>query len=232
MEFNELFDQHVGTVIVRQSRFADMLGKEFDWDLDLEAGKIIFDNEKAYPIQLLGTESEAGNTWLWCWANEDHRPFDGILQFGNRLRVFGENYDVREFREPCLPLDDTVNGTTLSILSAGLEKRSCYFRGHYDGGGLFCLVQDLPDTVFAPLSVQEIMRAISQFLPMFEEVNHKAAVFFFLREQGFDWVEIGTGAEARRGEDVVLTEFDEWNRLTSLQGSVPPEANESPDTTT
>ena len=61
---------HAISSFERQLHLSDIAGKG-DWHFDLSTSTLSFDNLYQWHAQLLGTESQASNTWLWAWANAD-----------------------------------------------------------------------------------------------------------------------------------------------------------------
>ena len=72
-EFCRLFDEHAAASFDKQLAFSEVIG-ERDWQFDLPTGVLSFGDDLSWPVQVLGTESEAGGTWLWSWAN----PTEGL----------------------------------------------------------------------------------------------------------------------------------------------------------
>ncbi len=67
-DLSPLFDDHAALSFDRQLALARAVGKQ-DWRCDLESGVPSFGPGRCWPVQILGTESEASRTWLWAWAN-------------------------------------------------------------------------------------------------------------------------------------------------------------------
>ncbi|MDR1076206.1 MAG: hypothetical protein LBL59_07935 [Xanthomonadaceae bacterium] len=217
MNFMSLFERHVGTVTARQTRFADFLGDDYEWNADLAEGVIVFNHTTTYPIQLLGSESETDHHWLWAWANDGLSRFDKVQRFSEQLRRFGQDHEVGAFTNPGFPVTETINGHTLAILCTGVEKWSCYLRGPYDGGAIFCLVQDLPDTLFTPLTLKETLSTVELVVSTFEGIRHRNMLEHFLADQGFELEPDGIRLRAVRDNDFLVARFDEQERLVECR---------------
>jgi len=76
--FAEQFATHAATSFARQRTLADFLG-EHHWQVDMDAGTVDFGAGRTYAIQLLGTESQGDDTWLWAWANEESGLPDRVI---------------------------------------------------------------------------------------------------------------------------------------------------------
>src|SRR4051794_21679031 len=69
---------------------------EADWDIDQDAGTIVFTSPKGVvatcPVQIVGTFNTEDDTWLWGW---DHPSVDPALQEHARLCLaYGEKHGI------------------------------------------------------------------------------------------------------------------------------------------
>ena len=73
----------------KQDKLALLIGED-TYDLDLDAGKIRFDNSLEISFQVLGTESDNTLIWLWAWADEqtEEIPAD-LLRASREIRDWG-----------------------------------------------------------------------------------------------------------------------------------------------
>ena len=62
-KFQELLSQHIASSLLKQQNLSNFLG-DYNWNVDLETGKVDFGKGRIYPIQIIGTESEFTGTWL------------------------------------------------------------------------------------------------------------------------------------------------------------------------
>jgi len=66
---HRLFSVHAASVLERQLRLGTLIGDQHQWTFDMASGRLQFNEQHSFPVQLLGSESEESNTWLWAWAN-------------------------------------------------------------------------------------------------------------------------------------------------------------------
>src|SRR6266545_4298795 len=151
------------SALARQTAFADFLG-ERGWGVDIAAGTVTFGHDLRFQIQVLGTESEVDRTWLWAWANPQSIP-PGLLRAAEWLRDYGLRNQIQELSQASLSLDH-ADGHLLAMLAAGVTGR-CYYRGPYDGGALFFLVEGVPPGVLAPISPERTVTVMTQVLQMY-----------------------------------------------------------------
>jgi hypothetical protein len=204
------------SALARQTAFADFLG-ERGWGVDLGAGAVTFGPDLRFPIQLLGTESELDRTWLWAWANEQSIP-PGLLRAAEWLREYGLHNQIQELTQANLLLDH-ADGHLLAMLSAGLTGR-CYYRGPYDGGALFFLVEGVPPAVLAPVSLERTVTVMTQVLQMYD-LDHRTLVENFLSQQGFAVMRTATTISARHPSGSGLqVGLDQLGRIERIQADV------------
>ena len=212
--FQSLFHEYGAASLGKQVRLQELVG-ERNWDLDLDTGILSFEGRFQFPIQLLGTESEQSGTWLWAWANRSIAN-PNVLAQAEQLRAYGAQYEVTEFTEAQVPLDG-VNGHTLSLVAAGLCGADAYYRGPYEGGAAYMLLQGPELRPWEELSTVAFIHLFTQFIQSFP-VHHHTALTGFARQSG--WQCSGTAAcldcVSPRREQIHAT-FDELGRLTGMQ---------------
>ena len=138
--FHDMFTQYVMSSLDKQLRLADKLG-EGSWSSDLRKGTITFEDVGSYEVQILGTEADGSETWLWGWANTASNLPDSLLQVCEKLRQYGEQHSITQLTIAKQPLDD-VNGHVVGMIASGFAKSQAYYRCPYDGGALFVLITD------------------------------------------------------------------------------------------
>ena len=66
--WRQVFSSCLGKMMAIQTACSDHVVKGQDWNVDFSEGSIRF-GKQPYPIQFIGSESTASNTWLWGWEN-------------------------------------------------------------------------------------------------------------------------------------------------------------------
>lgn len=216
--FLELFSTLAGTATARQIAFAEVLG-ERGWAVDLETGTATFGDELTYPIQLIGTESYLNDSWLWAWANPSSIP-PPLLETARQLREYGQQQKIPELTNSTFGLE-VADGHRLAMLATGLVRKTCYYRGPYENGALFFLVQGVPIEVFAPVTVERACTVINQVISVFE-VDHRSMAASFLQEQGFALSSTANSLHAVREDSgsVDLT-LDDLGRIVEINATLP-----------
>ncbi|MEV0588826.1 DUF6882 domain-containing protein [Nonomuraea sp. NPDC050310] len=209
----------VATSLARQFALMDLLGNR-PWSVDTRAGLIFFGDDLRFPLQLLGTESHGDQSWLWAWANTQSNLPPDLLRAAEWLRDHGRQHGIPELTEPSLPLD-RADGHLLALLSAGVTGR-CYYRGPYQGGALFVLLENVPDVVFAPAHPERVLSVLGQALSTYE-LDHRTLVESFLVQQGWQ-VESGPGFVGGRhpGGSSLRAELDSYGRIKDLESTLLP----------
>lgn len=245
LSFASLLDQHIGTVFARQLLWADYLQIKQEPNINLEQGCVTFDNGLSFEIQLLGTQLELDNTWLWGWAdelngaifistNEDgsdfHAPFPtALLQDARELKALGLTHNINELAHPKLVLElsssplvpDEFNGDHIACVAAGIFN-TAYWRDTRDEGVVYYLIKNLPPELSQPCKVPHILGSIEQITSYFETDN-KVMTEAFLTQQGFtiNWqapdhkITSSDNTEVDDGSDEE-DEDEHWNAKTTV----------------
>jgi hypothetical protein len=114
------------------------------WDYDLEAGTLTF-SENGSPkviasIQVVGTTSKSGGTWLWAWANKS-LP-DKVTMAVRKVRAFGEAENLSELTQESLP-DDEYLGWGMSAVAAKILGSKGAYRCPGDNGFVYVVYSSL-----------------------------------------------------------------------------------------
>jgi hypothetical protein len=213
----EYLEQYALISLEKQDKLALLLG-DHTYVLDLDSGKIMFNDNLECTFQVLGTESDNTLIWLWAWADEqtEEVPVE-LLQASRELRDWGSHEGVQEFTLPAVDLHK-ADGHVLSMIAGELCKASCYFRDVYEGGSAFFL---LYDKLIDAQPVFDLSRLSRRFLDLISrhDLNHRNTLLSYLRIKGLSYEEKGTAitCELDSGERL-SAEFDHAGRLTRLNG--------------
>ena len=78
------------------------------WDVDLDAGTIIFTSPKGLvataPVQVVGTLNSVDSTWLWAWANSS-LP-EPVTRHAQTVREYGRKHHITELTERKFAVDE------------------------------------------------------------------------------------------------------------------------------
>lgn len=197
-----------------------------DWQIDIDNASITF-GDKKYLIQIIGSESESDNTFLWGFTNINN--FDeSIIKLSKDVKSIGERWDFEILTEDGWNIDQVFNGHNLSMLFCSvIDQNLCYYRCPYEGGALYVAITDAPNSVFAPADIIKFMSIVSQSVEQFGMLAcHKIMVYAFLMYNGneFSFDETSNKLTANFGEQTLSIEFkyDEDNSsyiLTTMNRS-------------
>jgi hypothetical protein len=211
------FEQYALTSIEKQDKLDFLIG-DHTYTLDIDAGKIRFNDALEFSIQVLGTESENTLSWLWAWADEQTEEVpDNLRQASIQLKDWGAREGIREFTVPSFDLI-RADGHVLAMIATEICNASCYYRDPYEGGAAFVLIFDKkidaqPSFDLSRLS-QRFLDLISRY-----EFNHRNALLSYLRIKGLSPAEAGSliTATLETGESL-SAEFDHAGRLQLFNG--------------
>jgi hypothetical protein len=185
--------------------------------------QLSFGHEYAFKVQLLGTEGDAAGTWLWSWANEASGIPAPLLKSAEQLRQYGQQHDIRELVDAEIPLDEFHNGHYFSLLASGLLKANGYYRGPYQGGALFMLIDDPDFPADDRDPMQRITFTFPQLISAITLSDHRTAFVGYAQahqlavtdDASSDTVQV----QAPNGQTIEAT-FDSNRRLLNLEGKL------------
>jgi hypothetical protein len=98
------------------------------WEYDLDRGTLAF-TQNGVPkvlatIQVVGTTSISGGTWLWGWANESLTP--KVTTQLAKVRAFGEAENVSELTDAELPDDEYLGWGMTAVAAKLLGAKGAY----------------------------------------------------------------------------------------------------------
>lgn len=208
---------HLPFAFDRQLLLADLIG-DLPWACDLQTGILSFGDRYHWKAEVLGTESEESNTWLWAWANEESNIPAQQQTASLKLKALGEEHGIAELTEPIVPLNH-ADGHAFASVAVGEGLGKAYYRGPYEGGAAVLLITDdeLQLQVNDPL--QRILTVFPQAISAMEIADHREALQGYLEHYGFEPEEEGSALLLReQGQEVLRAEFDELGRLRELKG--------------
>jgi len=217
MNLTELFLEHVAASLDKQFYLMDLLGKH-RWVFDMDEGKIIFNDSLSFSAQILGTESEVSNTWLWGWANEASGIPQELLEAVLEVKELGNREQIPEFTAAQLPLNEEINGHNLAIITSGIYQANAYYRGPYEGGAVFLLIKDVD---FPTREVEEptirVAFGFPETIAAVSIANQRQAFIHYLKFYNLniltdEYMVIGISENGKR----VTAEFDSLNRMTKI----------------
>jgi hypothetical protein len=210
-------EQYALLSLEKQDKLAFLIG-DHTYELDLEAGKIRFNDDREFSFQVLGTESDNTLTWLWAWADEQTEVVPGnLLQASLQLRDWGRHMGIKEFTSPAVDLDK-ADGRILSMIAVELCRASCFYQDIYEGGAAFLLLFD--KRIDSQPSF-DLLRLCRRFLELLNQytLDHRITLLSYLRAKGLSPVETaGTiSCDLESGESL-NADFDDAGHLKQLNG--------------
>lgn len=227
-DLGTLFHDHAAGAFERQLRLAEVLDGRA-WQFDKDAGTLTFAKKGFFgkplvvPVQVLGTESESANTWLWSWANAASKLPEVLTRVARNLRALGEREGIVQLVEPEVSLEE-MGGDQIALVASGVAGAAGYYRCPYPGGAMYTL---LSDRALLPPLAHPVVRTLSVFPQAIDAIDFddpRGAFRGLLRELGFSVVESGGGAIAGMlpGKGDVLARFDDDGRFVEITGNARP----------
>jgi hypothetical protein len=216
--FNDLFERYAAVSLEKQWLLSDIIG-DADWQMDLDKGIISFGTEFSFPVQVLGSESYISDTWLWAWANDNLDLSDDLLIAAKNLRELGISEHIYEFTNESVPLQQ-AQGHQIAMVAAGICESGCYYRGPYEGGAIFVLIDSSVLKEKTVTSAVRMAAVFSQLINLFS-LDHLISFNAYLE---YKKCKIEREDNIIRGElpngEIIEGEFDDYKRLTNLQSHI------------
>lgn len=215
-KFKTLLSRHAGASLARQIAFGDIIG-DASWEVDMGAAVIAF-GVRAFHMQVLGTEAEGDQSWLWGWANAASGIPEPLLKSANELRAFGEAEAIDVLTERSFPLA-RKSGHELALFASGVNGSSAYYRAPYSGGALYVLITNPGVPPVEETPDERVPTILAQMLQMFD-LDHGIATRSFLRDAGFAIEERDNVIQATRRQSTLTLGFDDQGRLANIDGKL------------
>jgi hypothetical protein len=219
MSLTRLFDQHALASYDKQLCLAEEV-QDRPWHADLQTGLLHFEPDIRFKFQVLGSQSEYDNTWLWAWANTGAGLPPALIRASERLRDIGASLRVEELRTPKFDLG-TRDGHYVAMVACGLCGAACYYRAPYDEGAAFLLIPEAEQlTQRADVSAHFIVTRVMEFISA-QDVLHRPAIESYLAFKGYTYSYEGRTliASSSRGESLSV-EFDDHDRVGKMEAIV------------
>lgn len=210
-------------------RIADVMPEDFSWNIDVPSGLLMFTSATGQevarlPIQLVGTQSDATQTWLWAWANEASGLPDAVTVAARKLRdtaaQSGSPNTAMFTNAGEVPLTSEEFGREMGMICAGVVGGFGVYRCPYAGGALWTVIESFPQAQALPPDAMRTMKTITMAISNYD-VDHKAAARAYLGEPD------ASGTYQPSG---VRLEYDAQGRISNItstltQANVPPAAD-------
>lgn len=174
----QVFSACLGKMAVIQWRCEEYIISEGKWSVDLAKGMIFF-GDRSFPLQVIGSEGSATNSWQWAYKNINN--FDNhLLELAREVEKIGNDWDLSPLYVSDFELDEVFNGETLSIVACGISKSYyCFYRATTQKGSVYLAFANAPKYVFAPVEIGEFAQITASCLENYH-VDHKVFVESFL----------------------------------------------------
>jgi hypothetical protein len=122
------------------------------WEWDLDKGQITFSNDGVPMVianfQVVGSLSEATDTWLWSWANPHIK--DDLVEDMFKVKAFGERHGLKDLIEEKWSAAEK-DGWIMTAISLKLLESAGAYRCPVEYGYWFILFKEIWHTSHAEL---------------------------------------------------------------------------------
>jgi len=201
----------------RQTWMVELHGDDA-WAVDLDEGVITFGRKTTYRVQLLGSESDATDSWMWAWANDSAELADPLLESARSLREMGESFKVPGLTTPSFRFNE-LEGHEVAIIGMVMLSEPAYFRAPYDDGAEYLLIHDAAFPAPTQPLTERIERVILETLATWELDDHRLGIEGWLKGLGVPMHAQSTAIHVECGDATIVIGFDDRRRVTGVTTS-------------
>ena len=174
----QVFSACLGKMAVIQGRCEKYIISGEKWSADLANGTITFGG-RSFPLQIIGSEGSATNSWQWAYRNINN--FDTrLLKLAGKVKEIGNDWNLSPLYVSDFELDEVFNGENLSIVACGAFKsKYCYYRATTQKGAVYLAFTNVPKEIFSSVEIGEFAEITAKCLENYH-VDHKVFVESFL----------------------------------------------------
>jgi len=213
---DDLIELNAGLSFEKQMIFGDVIGSN-GWELDMGTGKIMFGSLE-FPIQIIGSLAFNNNSWMWGWANTQSGMPENLLIQSNELKEIGEKKNIKELTEGSFNVEEGFEHK-IGMMACGLFNAKSYYCANYGQGTLVVTIDDNKIPKIDKNRFEKLMTSFPQLISG-TTLNHKNAFKNYLIDRDFKLSITKNSVEGLRNDKVIIAEFDDLNRLKSLDGKI------------
>jgi hypothetical protein len=210
----ELTEKYVPFAMEKQLFFGGIVGK-MNWNVNLDAGEISFDDNLFFPMQILGTFSHSSETWLWGWANNGSNIPENLLEQSNKLKEYGDSHKIDFLADNQFKIERD-NMHYFGLIALGVFNADGYYLGNYGDGTLCLTISSKEIGKKFPNDHHSIFTVFPQLISQYE-INHKEAFVNYLTQKGYKIGKTEDEIIGGNGKNKVKANFDNLDRLIKLK---------------
>jgi hypothetical protein len=207
----ELFERYAGPAFEKQMHFSNLVGK-YNWGVDMKKGEISFGSEFHFPLQVIGSFSHDGGTWLWAWANTQSGLSEQVTEHAVALQQYGEENGIDFLTEPEFEYEKNKL-QFIALLASGMFGCSGYYLANYGSGTLLATITS--PAAETPAEEPANIIKVTQVLISNFEFNHREFFKNYLSAKGYK-LDIDENQINAIGRNKITADFDNLGRLTNI----------------
>ena len=217
----EVHSACLGKMTAIQKRCHEYIIDGAEWSADLRSGIIRFGTDE-YPVQLIGTEGTATNSWQWGYKNINGLD-DKLLMLANEVKEKGDKWSIKALSTPDIHMTDTFNGKSLSTVACGISDTPyCYYSTPSRSANVFLAFSNIPEDILEPFGLTEFIDIVVDCVQN-HAIEHKIFLKSFLEWNKTLYEENSNGIAAHFKEGAsILFEFervDEFWRISQIKSA-------------
>ena len=223
MLFEDIFARNVGWSLHKNAHLLDLIG-DAGWDFSMEEGRLRFDNGMAFRAEVVGSESDQSDTWLWAWANDASGIPLPLTDAARIAKAHGTTHSILELTTPQLKLSEDLHGYYLSAVVSGLVSANAFYACPHEAGSVFLLIRD-DSFPLESAGTEELVLRICSIFPQvvmnFTVSDHALALECYLQSAGLTAEREKKKIVAwKDGRKLLKAKFDGASRLTEISAAL------------
>jgi hypothetical protein len=219
MSLQALLIRHGAYAFEKQKFLGLLLGKKGpDWFYDMDKGTLTFGKLFSFQMQLIGSEANRSNTWMWAWANRLSGMPPRLLKASKQVRDYGKRHRIKPLTEPAMKMDEQHQGHNFAMITSGIAAAKAYYRCPHETGTLFVLITDKNYPVDTRHPLQRIALIFPEFIQPYAYLDPAAALQAYCEAHQLTVTKEGQTLLAQHHDGTQLTAtFDKHNRLSAIE---------------
>jgi hypothetical protein len=210
-----LMEKYGAYALEQQLFFTSLVSKEMNWNVDIYKAELYIGRSFTFPIQILGTYTNATGKWIWMHVQEIDKVPNKGLKHAAELRKYGvsKKHDFLKTLEFKIKKNDLH---LIGLISMGITESNGYYLGNY-GTGTVCLTVKSDDLKSQfPNSHSSIFSTFPKLAEVYD-INDKEAFRNYMKAKQYVIDDSGDEILGRRGDEKVRASFGESGKLSLLE---------------
>jgi len=211
-DFKVIFSKYGAYALDKQENLENLV-KDSKGTLNIDDGKLSFDNNIIFDVQILAFYSPEFNMWSWAWDNEDMDLNKKLLKDSFKIKEIGEKYNISEFTTPNFGIDFD-DSHMISMVASSLLDSDAYYVANFEDLNVFVMIKS--SLIIEDNSAERFRLTFNSFNKNFT-ICSRIAFEGYSKLKGYEYKDRDEFSLAKIGDNRVIAGFSEKGVLTHIQ---------------